>query len=153
MRSNLRPFQPTLVTEQTDSSPIPACRQKRSRRKAAEKQIPVKSEQPSPCIAFFSPLLCDNKRAPSPLAAALHLWALPKSRDLRVSEQLSYHKGSGASKKGAKNSLQQHTIYGRKSKTAQMELKVWILGDGASQPGLCPLSCSGGGRGNLGAVG
>lgn len=98
---------------------------------------------PLPCTAFFSPFLCDNKRAPSPLAAALHLWALPKSRDLCVSEQLSYHKGSEASKKGAKNSLQQHTIYGRKSKTAQMECKVWILGDGTSQPGLCPLFCLG----------
>lgn len=98
---------------------------------------------PLPCTTFVSPFLCDNKRAPSPLASALHLWALPKSRDLCVSEQLSYHKGSEASKKGAKNSLQQLTIYGRKSKTAQMECKVWILGDGTSQPGLCPLFCLG----------
>lgn len=138
------------------------CRQKLSRTLAG-KQIPMRNAKPwshrkhcpwvffpLPCTAFFSPFLCDNKRAPSPLAAALHLWALPKSRDLCVSEQLSYHKGSEASKKGAKNRLQQHTIYGRKSKTAQMECKVWVLGDGTSQPGLCPLFCLGGKTRRLG---
>lgn len=61
-----------------------------------------------------------------------------EQRSVYSLEQLSYHKGFGVSKerrerernpKGAKNSRQQHTIYGRESKTAQKEQKVWALGD------------------------
>lgn len=51
-------------------------------------------------------------------------------------ELLSYHKGSRSWKKnqihnptGVINSPQQHTIYGKESKTAEMEQKVWTLED------------------------
>lgn len=97
----LRPSQPLTVTDR-QLPPDPRQAEVRQKDSGWETKSLRQVRSPPPASHFFSPLLCDNKRAPSPLAAALHLWALPKSRDPRVSEQLSYHKGSGASKKKKK---------------------------------------------------
>lgn len=102
------------------------------------------SSFPSPA-PHFSVLFCVIiKGLPLPLPL-LSICGHCQRAEICVS-QSSYRitKDPKLAKKGAKNSLQQHTIYGRKSKTAQMECKVWILGDGTSKPGLCPLFCLGG---------